>query len=96
MCHLPTERPVAIAQVPATIMLIRAQAKAKAIATHVEGRATLSGPMAVAMKIAAPMAKAVKTTTAGDKIRDDEELIVYPLALRRLRDRRCRQHPPRK
>jgi hypothetical protein len=38
--------------------------------------------MAVAIRIAAPMEKAVKTTTAGDRIRDGEELVIYiyPLA----------------
>src|SRR5258708_34889824 len=60
-------------------MLISAQAKAKAIAAHVEGWTSLSDAMAVAIRTAAPMARIVKTTTAGDGIRNGDEPIVLPL-----------------
>jgi hypothetical protein len=61
------------------IMLISAQAKAKAIAAHVEGWTSLSDAMVVAIRTAAPMARTVKTTTAGDGIRNGDEPIVLPL-----------------
>src|SRR5258708_12685283 len=61
-------------------MLISAQAKAKALGAHVEGWAAPSDLMAVMIRIAAAMVKAVKTTTAGDRIRDGRELIRHPLA----------------
>jgi hypothetical protein len=61
-------------------MLISAQAKAKAIAAHVEGPAALSDLTAVTIRIAAPMVKTAKTTTAGDRFRDGKELIMHPLA----------------
>jgi len=61
-------------------MLITAQANAKAIGAQVEGRGARSDPMAVAVRIAAQMVNTVKTTTAGDKIRADQERITLPLA----------------